>query len=170
MKNNKIEKGRVVWTEYSKFIYFLNLFIYLILFSIFSLSAFVVKTNVERVGVMGVAVICLLIFFFSLRVRYLCLISTGLWTGNAISGMWTGLFKFSQKDTFLAWGEIKNISLMNKRISAGSLLWPAKFAITKTKDGKLYESLVKDIPGFVQALKKLNKDYLLDEKTMEKYK
>ena len=75
---------------------------------------------------------------------------------------------FMHRGFVLKWGQILNLSIIEKYVSTGKYSAYHKELIIKTKDKKKYASTIFNFQGFILALKKLNKYSLLDKNS--KYK
>ncbi len=170
------DKGEVIWEDlnqkpeiFEHSILFVISSIFVILFIV---SLIIGLGNSASFAFLVLLMISLLHFILGIRLRYLIIEKKGVWTGNNTSGQMIGkLFRLKQKNIFLRWGEISEIDIA-ERIYAVSYAGGKKlFVVIKPKDKKECECLIADISGFLQTLKKLNKDYLLkDKKRMyEKY-
>jgi hypothetical protein len=129
------------------------------------ISSLIQSSNYLSFGLLILAVIFTLHFVLGMRLRYLSIKQTGIWTGNNTSGqMLDKLVILKQKNTFLKWGDISKIELAEKLYSVSYAGGKKPFIIIHLKNKEDYECLIADYEGFIQALIKLNKDYLLKDK------
>jgi hypothetical protein len=125
---------------------------------------------VSRIGMgifLAMSLYSLFLHLFSTKVT---LSLSGILTANMIK-VKLGVFKIKGKNIFIEWSEIKSICFKNYLAGASWVKNPRLFLVIRTRSNKKYLYIVHDIPNFLQALKRLNKDYLLKDKKRlyEKY-
>lgn len=139
----------------------------LFIFSILSLILLLYSpesySNSLFIRIFGFGILGLLawVLYRNLRLRFNYITKEGIRVGNAYH---KSDFILRQKPTFLIWNEIKEIKLINKvaRTALGSGVLIG-YLIIKTKDNKLYECRIYNKNSFIKALKKLDREYLLNE-------
>jgi hypothetical protein len=169
MKKNSAEKGKIIWKD-QMVIKIVSIIISLvgILFGLF-LFFYIAKKYIERLWALLVVVIGIIATYSELIKRLSHISMSGVLIGNLPLKRWNSLTR--RKREFLRWNEIKYIILRNHEVKVSRGSWARTFILIRTKNNKKYECVVYDPQGFIQALKKLNKDYLFKDKKKlyEKY-
>jgi hypothetical protein len=128
---------------------------------------FVVVSKSERIYFIVLSGIIGLWALESQLLRNLTIIfSNGILIGNISLKRWHTVIPKRRK--FLIWKDITSIRLIDREVKVPGGSWSRKFTSIKDKDEKRYECVVYDSKGFILALKKLNKDHLLDKKSRYK--
>ena len=148
---------RIIWRDF----HIKRWLIILFLVAFFIYGMVVVRPISDNIltRTMILPIIPLLLLVFILRIRFTYVSDNGIRIGNARNGEYDYI-KIS-KPIFIKWNEIKNIKIYKKPIKQPLMLDYQSFLMIRTFSQDKYESFIAQPDGFIQALKKLKKGYLL---------
>jgi hypothetical protein len=152
------DKGRIVWKErfrtklmnYGTPITFL---MFLIVISFYDTE--------EQILYIFIILFFLFITLLNFTLRFSYMTLNGIRLGNY--NIKYKYYFFPKKIKYFHWKDIKKIKIIGKSTYGYKIASPKDYLIIKSKiDNKSYDCYISDSRGFVKALKKLKKDYLLD--------
>ncbi len=157
MEQNKMERGEIVWRD--------GKVIELISWTIIILSTllfiYLAEGYIEKLEATLVILVGVFTTYFQLIRKMTIVSSLGVFVGNVTAKKWKSL-KLGPGQ-FISWEIISSIKLVNHEVKGPRGSWPRAFVEVRTNDKKFYECVIHNTQGFIQALKKLNKYFLLSK-------
>ena len=149
------KKNIIIWKDKDYTLYVILIFIFLILFILLVL----IRIDIYIKLVFILLFFLIMVFIIDkLKVNSIGIETSGIRIHDYLSE------DFERKNKLILWKEINNLQIENhftKGPSWISLL--LSFLVIKTKNKGKYKQQIIDPKSFVQALKKLKKDYLIDK-------
>lgn len=162
VKSNNITWKDNIWKNFGTWFF--------LIISIIFMSGLVIVWNqglINKIGMSIFLVISIYSLFVHLFSTKVTLSNFGILTSSMIK-VKLGVFKIKQKNIFIVWNNVQNITFKNYLSGTSWVKYPRPYLIVKTKGGEKYTYIVHDIKNFIKFLKKLNKYHLLDKNS--KYK
>lgn len=151
-------KGELVWKDRKNLIIIKYLVLVISLVLWIYLSFFTTQDNLNRVSGLVLIIVFGYFLYFQLKERVTYLSIDGVRMGNA------GGDKKKRFTSFCSWSVVSSIKIVSKGhygpLGGGSANY---LVLSKKKERKVFDCVLYDPKGFVEALKKLNKYHLLSK-------
>lgn len=151
--------NKIIWKDNKSFELSRTIFI-IILFVCSSFLIFLPGIEFKIIGFIYLFIIIFMIYLL-LKRRLTFIEKEGIVIGNLPYNK-RAFYDSSQYPELIYWNLLKSI-LIKGKVHSSRLSMLMDYLYLIKKDGKTYECIIYDPKGFIQALKKLKKDYLLDK-------